>query len=403
MQALTKLSEALLETCQGNVDAAVTTADALLGRVSGPEFDLTGLIAAEASLVKRMPAQAWRTLQRYAQASNEVGITSVALSSRVDVGPTLVHGLAQLHLRHLALGRPVGGVQMARLQALPYLEHLSQRWAAKAPPEYAALLQQPTARAAEHSTRVANVPPRTARKMRDPREPSVAPRDRMLQARLNQAMEGGDACSTRAAVSAILGAGLGPRLTLQLLLSQVAGEPETVTNLRPVKMWEPEPSPQDARMPRPVAFPPTKIFVPELSAFVEDLDEEPQPPELTVTPVLGRLCGQLGPAERGTPNHPGYAAVSAYLQEILNSTLPAQDKRTICASATLTPQGPLTAAQLAMQEGHPLAVARMMLAVRECNVEPAEKLELLAMFRVSKEEVEAQLAKRTASRDTSSL
>jgi hypothetical protein len=56
-----------------------------------------------------------------------------------------------------------------------------------------------------------------------------------------------------------------------------------------------------------------------------------------------------------------------------------------------------------MQEGHPLAVAGMMLAVRECNVEPAEKLELLAMFRVSKEEVEAQLAKRTASRDTSSL
>jgi hypothetical protein len=156
-------------------------------------------------------------------------------------------------------------------------------------------------------------------------------------------------------------------------------------------------------MPRPVAFPPTKIFVPELSAFVEDLDEEPQPPELTVTPVLGRLCGQLGPAERGTPYHPGYAAVSAYLQEILNSTLPAQDKRTICASATLTPQGPLTAAQLAMQEGHPLAVSGMMLAVLECNVEPAEKLELLAMFRVSKEEVEAQLAKRTASRDTSSL
>lgn len=368
LQALRELTEVLHETFGGDEKEAASAADTWLRRVSGPELDLTHLSAQECDFVENLPAEAWRTLQRYAQTSTEAGITSVCLSSNLDMTATLMHGLAQLHVQHLALGYPVMGISRSRLEGrLPFLEHVSERWGAGSAPEYAALLE-PSAQAAEHSEPVANIPPRTVRKKRaGQRLPSVAPNDRVLQTRLSEAMERGDCKSTRPAVAAILGAKLGPQLTLQLLMSRAALEPAARTA---------------------VAFPPTKIFVPQLSAFVEDDDEEQRPPEQTATPILGRLCGQLGPAQHD-PRHPGYRTVSAYLEEIVNSRLPAQDKRTICASAISTPQGPVTAARLAMQEGHPVAVARMMLAVIESGVAHNEKLELVAAFEVSQEEIDA--------------
>jgi hypothetical protein len=84
------------------------------------------------------------------------------------------------------------------------------------------------------------------------------------------------------------------------------------------------------------------------------------------------------------------AGKTAETDEILNSDMPTQDKGTVCASTVSTPQGPRTAAQFAMQNGHPLAAAAMMLAILECRLGPDEKLELMAMLGVSNVEVDAE-------------
>jgi len=86
------------------------------------------------------------------------------------------------------------------------------------------------------------------------------------------------------------------------------------------------------------------------------------------------------------------AAKTAETDEILNSDMPTKDKGTVCASTVSTPQGPRTAAQFAMQNGHPLAAAAMMLAILECRLGPDEKLELMAMLGVSNVEVDAALS-----------
>ncbi|MDF2465449.1 MAG: hypothetical protein K0Q43_3684 [Ramlibacter sp.] len=376
------LGQALLKIHSGNAAAAGKTAESLLRRVRAPEFDLTGLSPAEANCVKRMPAEAWMALQRYAQASNEVGITSVALSSLFDIDTRLMDGLAQLHVQHVALGRPVSGTLMARLQTLPFLEHLSQRGPAQGQPEYAALLQERVAQSPETpSLRGANQPPRTVRKMngKPGLRRSVAPDDRKLQTGLNDAMKSGNGREARFFVGAILRAQLGPRLRLELLMAQAAPEEAKPAALPPRKLVG--------------CLPPRKIFVPQLSAFVEDLAHEQQPAEAQVaSPLLGRMCAGFGPASQTGPPSPQDEAVGDYLDEILNSDMPAQDKGTVCASTVSTPQGPRTAAQLAMQDGHPLAAARMILAILECHRGADEKLELLAMLGVSRVEVDTALS-----------
>jgi hypothetical protein len=376
------LGEALLKIHSGNADAAGKTAAWLLRRVRAPEFDLTGLTAQEAICVKRMPAEAWLVLQRYAQASNEVGITSVALSSIVEIDTRLLDGLAQLHVQHLALGSSINGTLLAKLQTLPFLEHLSQRGPAQGQPEYAALLQQRVAHSPETpSLRGANQPPRTVRKMNGkPRlRRSVAPDDRKLQTGLNDAMKAGNGREARFFVGAILRAQLGPRLRLELLMAQAAPEGGKLASSQP---REPV-----AKLPR------QKIFVPQLSAFVEDLAEEQPPAAAQVaSPLLGRICAEFGPASQtGTPG-PQYEEIGDYLDEILKSDMPAQDMGTVCVSTVSTPQGPRTAAQLAMQNGHPLAAARMMLAILECHRGADEKLELLAMLGVSRVDVDTALS-----------
>lgn len=243
LTAHSALCEALLKIHSGSVAAATKSADALLRRVRAPEFDLTGLTPAEANCVKRMPAEAWVTLQQYAEASNEVGITSVALSSEVNVDTRLLDGLARLHVQHLALGRGISDTLMARLQTLPFLEHLTQRGPTQGLPEYAALQQQRAAQKPEAALLPsASRPPRTVK----------------------GAMKAGNGRETGFFVGAI--------------------------------------------------------------------------------PIVA------------------------------------------------TPQGPRTAAQLAMQNGHPLAAAAMWLAILECHLGSDEKLELLAMLGVSRVEIDTALS-----------
>lgn len=384
-QALAELTEALLGGHSDEVapdksayKSAYRTADGLLSRVRAPEFDLTGLTREEAGYVQRMPPEAWAALQRYAQTSNEAGITSVALSSSFDVDERLVAGLAQFPLGYIALGRGLSPTLMARLQALPFLEHITQRGSAQGPAEYAALQQQPAP-----SMSITNPSARRVRKKRSNQIAGWTPvaNDASLQSKLDAAMKSGHSYNTGHAVQAILREPrLSPAQKLQFLLS-------------PSAQHEAKPAPQQ----RGTTEASKKLhhgrrFVPSLSAFVEESEHQAQQHGAMplAPPLLARLCGESTASQRG--DQPHAPAIGVYLTEILGSDLPLHDKITLCASTVETPHGPRTAAQLAMQNGNALVAGTMMQSILESSVEPEEKLELLAALGVSREDVETALA-----------
>jgi hypothetical protein len=112
-----------------------------------------------------------------------------------------------------------------------------------------------------------------------------------------------------------------------------------------------------------------KLFVPQLSAFVEETDaevtaEDDDSPLADGPPVLHRLCEQLEPTR-----FEQFEAMGAYLREVLNSNLPMEHKEAICVSAHPAPDGSMvSAAQWALIKGSPAAAAQIVLAVLESGM-----------------------------------
>lgn len=294
-------------------------ADDLLKRIEGPHLNLAGLDPQALHCVQHMQPEAWAALQAHARSKNGLGITSFALSSRLVVDDSLKLGMQEL----TTLGFHELQLVNRTLDSL---------------------------RRAEDTGR--------AEVIQDALEPLLAKAhspelDDELQAWITEAMKCGRHPSAQAYADAVLASPLNEERKLQLLLAHS-------------KLLDAQ------------AVPATKLFVPELAAFVEEAAGGHVPP------MLHQVCESFAPTSRHAMAQ--YQSIRRFLHAVVDSGLSMNDKTRICASRHPGPDGE-TAAQLAMRRGHPAGAGIMIVAILETFIDWEDKADLLDRLGVSMPDV----------------
>lgn len=290
-------------------------ADDLLTRIEGPHLNLVGLDPQALHCVQHMQPEAWAALQAYARSQNGIGITSFGLSSRLIVDDSLKLGMREL----TTLGFHELKLVDRTLDCLRLAEQTGR----------AEVIQ------AALDPLLAQAP-----------GPEL---DDELQAWITEAMKRGRISSAQAYADAVLASPLNEERKLQMLLAHS-------------KLLDAQ------------AVPATKMFVPQLAAFVEEASDG------NVPPMLHQVCESFAPTSKQSMAQ--YQAIRAFLHTVVDSDLSMDAKTRICAARHPGPQGE-TAAQLAMRRGHPVGAGIMLIAILETFIDWEDKVHLLSHLGVS--------------------
>ena len=341
-----------------------------------------------ARCVQEMETTAWEALQNCATSGGRIGIRLVSIGKSVDVNSRVARGLGKLNVEVLTLDRDISDSLKLRLKKAGVSAQVRQApkpetaAAASAAQEEATRLR--LQRAATHVARQdfanarmenADHAQRVTGNLITVAHESWSKVDRPIMKRLAQEICKGNVSGVRGMMRAVLPreSPLGIPRKVDLLMARGPSQavrtrdepPGAATEMKTPKllgdMLEPG---ERSRLEKHVEAR-RKVFIPELSAFVEEPElpaAEEQAPADFEPPMLHRLCGDLPP-----DSYDQFEAMGAYVDEILNSDLPRDQREALCVSTHAGARGEASAVRRALDVGNPGAAAAIMLAIMESD------------------------------------
>jgi hypothetical protein len=391
-----------LAVCFPDTDPATIKSwtEELFTRVAPPHLDLKIDIRSNMAFVRcveTMSPEVWQALQNYALESNALGlgITSVSIGESVVIDDHVAKGLAQLGVKDLALERSVSRSLLERLERAGVVDATVYDSRPKAPRQSRSERSQ--MRDARRDFAMDKSASRieseaVTRNLIEKAHGTPSKLDRPIKRRLALEIGKGKRPPVRGVVRAVISAtdaNLDVSRKVDLLMARApsskARDPKqsqpAASGVKSAKRFG-ELLQGNERTARLVNRAPRKVFVPELSAFVEESDIDEDGDEGLGAPVLHRLCGELPPN-----SFEQFEAMGAYLEEILQSILPGEHQDALCVSMHTGPRGEMSAARLALETGSPGAAAAIVLAVLESGKGPDAIQRIVSRLGVSPQDV----------------